>query len=155
MTSVGVIVGIALVAITGWDRLDPIVALLVALNILWTGYGLLRRSVSGILDAALPPEDVAEIERILAWYRQERGIEFHAVRTRESGRQRFIYLHVLVPGDWTVRQGHFVAEEVKADLAGVLPGAVTFAHVEPVDDPDSYHDDELEEPFASPSAGSG
>ena len=155
VTSVGVIVGIALVAITGWDRLDPIVALLVALNILWTGYGLLRRSVSGILDAALPPEDVAELDRILTWYRQERGIEFHAVRTRESGRQRFIYLHVLVPGEWTVRQGHFVAEEVKADLAGVLPGAVTFAHVEPVDDPDSYDDDELEEPFAPPSAGSG
>ena len=155
MTWVGVIVGIALVAITGWDRLDPIVALLVALNILWTGYGLLRRSVSGILDAALPPEDVAEIERTLAWYRQERGIEFHAVRTRESGRQRFIYLHVLVPGEWTVRQGHFVAEEVKADLADVLPGAVTFAHVEPVDDPDSYHDDELEEPFVPPPAGSG
>ncbi len=146
----GVLIGIALVAITGWDRLDPIVALVVAVNILWTGYGLLRRSVSGILDAALPPEDVAEIDKILDWYRTERGIDFHALRTREAGRQRFIYLHVLVPGDWTVRAGHFVAEEVKADLAGVLPGAVTFAHVEPKEDPASYHDDELLEPDAAP-----
>ena len=135
MTSAGVLVGIALVAITGWERLDPIVALLVGVNILVTGYGLLRRSISGILDAALPAEDLHAIEAILDRYRR-RGIEFHALRTRESGRQRFVYLHVLVPDEWTVKHGHDVAEAVKADLATVLPGVVTFAHVEPRDDPD-------------------
>ena len=143
VTSAGVLVGIGLVAIFDWELLDPIVALLVGLNILVTGYGLVRRSVSGMLDAALPAEDVARIETILDRYRRD-GIDFHDLRTRESGRQRFVYLDVLVPDDWTVKRGHDVAEEVKADLATVLPGVVTFAHVEPRDDPASYDHDELD-----------
>jgi cation diffusion facilitator family transporter len=145
VTSAGVLIGVALVAIFGWDRLDPIVALLVGVNILFTGYGLLRRSVSGILDAALPPEDLAAIESILDRYRGE-GIDFHALRTRESGRQRFVYIHVLVPDDWTVKHSHDVAERFKRDLATVLPGAVTFAHVEPRDDPASYGHEQLHPP---------
>jgi cation diffusion facilitator family transporter len=145
VTSAGVLVGIGLVAIFDWELLDPIVALLVGLNILVTGYGLVRRSVSGILDAALPAEDVARIESILDRYRRD-GIDFHDLRTRESGRQRFVYLDVLVPDDWTVKRGHDVAEEVKSDLASLLPGVVTFAHVEPRDDPASYDHGELEPP---------
>jgi cation diffusion facilitator family transporter len=137
VTSAGVLVGVALVAIFGWERLDPIVALVVGVNILFTGYGLLRRSVSGILDAALPSEDIAAIESILDRYRQE-GIDFHALRTRESGRQQFVYVHVLVPDEWTVKRSHDVVEHFEADLATVLPGVVTFAHVEPRDDPSSY-----------------
>jgi len=144
-TSAGVLVGIALVAIFGWDRLDPIVALLVGVNILFTGYSLLRRSVSGILDAALPAEDLAAIESIVDRYRRE-GIDFHALRTRESGRQRFVYIHVLVPDDWTVKHSHDVAERFKADLAIVLPGVVTFAHVEPREDPASYGHNHLHPP---------
>jgi cation diffusion facilitator family transporter len=142
VTSAGVLVGIALVAIFGWDRLDPIVALLVGVNVLFTGYGLLRRSISGILDAALPAEDLAAIETIVARYR-EQGIDFHALRTREAGRQRFVYIHVLVPDHWTVKHSHDVAERFKADLGGVLPGVVTFAHVEPRDDPASYGHEHL------------
>jgi cation diffusion facilitator family transporter len=145
VTSAGVLVGIALVAIFGWDRLDPIVAILVGVNILLTGYGLLRRSVSGMLDAALPAEDLAAIESILARYRRE-GIDFHALRTRESGRQRFVYVHVLVPDEWTVKRSHDVVERFKADLTTVLPDVVTFAHVEPRSDPASYGHDRLHPP---------
>ncbi len=145
MTSAGVLVGVALVAIFGWERLDPIVAILVGVNILFTGYGLLRRSVSGMLDAALPSEDLAAIEAIVDRYRQQ-GIDFHALRTRESGRQRFVYIHVLVPDDWTVKRSHDVAERFKADLAAVLPGVVTFTHVEPRDDPASYGHAQLHPP---------
>jgi cation diffusion facilitator family transporter len=137
VTSVGVLVGVTLVAIFGWERLDPIVALIVGVNILFTGYNLLRRSVSGILDAALPHEDIVAIESILARYRLE-GIDFHALRTRESGRQQFVYIHVLVPDEWTVKHSHDVVEQFKTDLETVLPGVITFAHVEPRDDPASY-----------------
>jgi cation diffusion facilitator family transporter len=145
VTSAGVLVGVALVALFNWERLDPIVALLVGLNILLTGYGLLRRSVSGILDAALPADDLAAIESIINRYRRD-GIDFHALRTRESGRQRFVYIHVLVPDEWTVKHSHDVAERFKADLATVLPGVITFAHVEPRDDRASYGHHQLHPP---------
>jgi cation diffusion facilitator family transporter len=142
VTSAGVLVGVALVAIFDLELLDPIVALLVGVNILFTGYQLLQRSISGILDAALPAGDVAEIESLLDRYRAE-GIDFHALRTRESGRQRFVYVHVLVPDDWTVKHGHDAAERFKTDLDALLPGVVTFAHVEPRDDPASYGHEQL------------
>jgi cation diffusion facilitator family transporter len=145
VTSAGVVVGIALVAIFDWEVLDPIVALLVGVNILATGSGILRRSISGMLDAALPSEDIEAIESILDRYRRE-GIDFHALRTREAGRQRFVYIHVLVPDEWTVKHSHDVAERFKSDLAVVLPGVVTFAHVEPLHDPSSYGHDQLHPP---------
>ena len=146
VTSAGVVVGIALVALFGWEVLDPIVALLVGVNILYTGYGLLRRSVSGMLDAALPAAEVAEIVSVLDRYRAERGVTYHALRTRESGRQRFVYLHLLVPDDWTVARGHDAAEVLKRDIAAALPATTTFVHVEPQSDPASYDDDELAAP---------
>lgn len=146
VTSAGVLVGIALVAIFGWELLDPIVALIVGVNILFTGYGLLRRSVSGMLDAALPAQDVVQIERILDRYRAEEEVEFHALRTREAGRQRFVYVHLLVPDDWTVKRGHDLAERLKDDVATVLPGATTFVHVEPRYDALSYGHADLPEP---------
>jgi cation diffusion facilitator family transporter len=152
VTSVGVLVGIALVAIFEWDVLDPIVALLVGVNILYTGYGLLRRSVVGLLDAALPAEDVERVDAVLARYCADEPVEFHALRTRESGRQRFIYMHVLVPDGWTVKEGHDLTERLQADIATVLPGATTFAHVEPRGDPASYGHTELHEPVP-PFAG--
>jgi cation diffusion facilitator family transporter len=146
VTSVGVLIGIALVAILHWEILDPIVALLVGVNIVHTGYGLLRRSVSGLLDAALPADEAAQIDAVLDRYRSEQHIDFHAVRTREAGRQRFIYMHILVPDDWTVSRAHTVTEEVKTAIAAVLPGATTFAHVEPIDDPSSYGHPDLHRP---------
>ncbi len=146
LTSAGVVVGIALVAIFDWDVLDPIVALLVGVNILYTGYGLLRRSVSGMLDAALPPEDSARVRAVLDRYRAERRVNYHALRTREAGRQRFVYVHLLVPDRWTVAQGHDLAEQLKRDIAAALPGTTTFVHIEPLGDPSSYDDDELATP---------
>jgi cation diffusion facilitator family transporter len=143
VTSAGVLVGIVLVAVFDWPTLDPIVALVVGINVLWTGYGLLRRSVSGILDAALPAEDQAALRGVLDRCKREEGIDFHALRTREAGRQRFVYMHVLVPDEWSVKHAHDVTERVKSAIAAVLPGVVTFAHMEPIDDPSSY-DDELE-----------
>src|SRR3954452_14429223 len=140
VTSAGVLLGIALVAIFDWPTLDPLVALVVGVNVLWTGYGLLARSVSGILDAALPDAEQAAVQDVIARWRRDTGLDFHALRTREAGRQRFVYMHILVPDEWTVKHAHDVTEQVKADIATVLPGAVTFAHTEPIDDPASYDD---------------
>lgn len=146
VTSAGVLVGVTLVAIFDWEVLDPLVALLVGLNILHTGYGLLRRSVSGMLDAAVPASELAEVKAVLTRYEHDAGVSYHALRTRESGRQRFVYLHLLVPDEWTVARGHAVAERVKDDIAAALPGTTTFVHMEPLGDPASYDDDELAPP---------
>ena len=143
VTSVGVLVGIALVAIFKWNILDPIVALLVGVNILYTGYGLLRRSVTGLLDAAIPVEDVLRVQELLESYRADGSIDIHALRTRESGRQRFIYLHLLVPDEWAVKRAHDLAERLSTDIAGLLPGARSFVHIEPIGDPASYGHDDL------------
>jgi cation diffusion facilitator family transporter len=141
-TSVGVLVGVGLVAVTGFDRLDPVVALAVGVNILVTGWGLVRRSGAGLLDASLPPADREAVEAVVAAYRA-RGIDFHALRSRESGQYRFVYVHVLVPGDWTVVQGHDLCEQIERDIALALPGTTTFTHLEPAGDPSSYADEQL------------
>ncbi|AHD22375.1 cation transporter [Rhodococcus pyridinivorans] len=130
-TSAGVLVGVALVALSGWDVLDPIVAILVALNILRIGFGLVRQAVVGMLDAVLPPEDVTAVNAVLDRYREPGVVTILPPRTRESGRQRFVYLVVRVPGDWTVRAGHDLLDRIEADLAEALPGVVVFSHLEP------------------------
>lgn len=150
VTSIGVLVGIALVTLTGWARLDPIIALLVGLNILWTGAGLVRRSASGMLDASLPPDDLAAVNAVLDRHRRAGRVSFHALRTREAGRQRFVYMHVLVPDEWTVKQGHDVARAIEREIADVLPGTTTFTHIEPRDDPASYGHDDLPRPVPIP-----
>ncbi|MFF3182307.1 cation diffusion facilitator family transporter [Rhodococcus pyridinivorans] len=130
-TSAGVLVGVALVALSGWDVLDPIVAILVALNILRIGFGLVRQAVVGMLDAVLPPEDVTAVNAVLDRYREPGVVTILPPRTRESGRQRFVYLVVRVPGDWTVRAGHDLLDRIEADLDEALPGVVVFSHLEP------------------------
>ena len=144
-TSVGVIGGVGLVWITGWLWLDPAIALLVAANIVWTGWHLMRRSADGLMDGSLPPEKLAEIEGVLARYRQQ-GLVFHALRTRQAGSRAFVMVHVLVPGDWTVRQAHDWAERIEAELREVLGHAHVTTHLEPVDDPLSMIDQELDRP---------
>ncbi len=131
-TSAGVLVGVALVALSGWDVLDPIVAIVVALNILRIGYGLVKQSVVGMLDAALPTEDVAVVNGVLDRYRASEPVEFLPPRTRESGRQRFVYLTVRAPGDWSVRAGHDLLDRLEADLQDALPGVTVFTHLEPL-----------------------
>ena len=147
MTSGGVLVGVALVAIFGWELLDPIVALLVGINIMHTGYGLLRRSVSGMLYAALPAHDMTQIEHIFNRYRHDAGVEFHALQTREAGRQRFIYVHLLVPDGWTVkRPSPPCGTNQDRDRRGLARPATTFVHIEPLHDPASYGHTDLVQP---------
>jgi divalent metal cation (Fe/Co/Zn/Cd) transporter len=109
----------------------PIVALLLGVNILRTGYTLLRRSLIGLLDAALPADDVAKAEAVIDRYRAEDGVGFGALRTRESGRQRFVYVTMTVPAGWTVKRAHHITKRLEADMERALPGSVTFVHVEP------------------------
>ena len=142
-TSVGVVVGVGLVALTGWERLDPIIAMLVAANILWSGFGLLRRSALGLMDTALPVVDLAAVHAVQERYAQG-GITFHALRTRQAGPRSFISMHVLVPGDWTVQRGHSLLEQIEADIRHALPHANVLTHLEPLDDPTSWQDTELD-----------
>jgi cation diffusion facilitator family transporter len=142
-TSVGVIIGVAAVAISGWERLDAIVALAVAANIVLTGTRLVRRSVGGLMDRALDAPQLQEIEDVLKRFERE-GIKFHALRTRQAGQRAFISLHVLVPGDWPVQRGHDVVEEIEAALRERLPYATVFTHLEPADDPRSFADTSLD-----------
>ena len=138
-TSAGVIVAIALVAVTGWDRLDPIIAIVVAANIVRTGVQLVRRSAGGLIDAALPPEEQKAIDAVLDRHRAA-GIAFHALRTRQAGARRFVSLHVLVPGDWTVLRGHELAEEIERQIREALPNTNVLTHLEPIEHPASYDD---------------
>lgn len=142
-TSAGVIVGVGAVALTGWNRLDPVVALVVAANIVVTGFKIVRRSVLGLMDPALPEADQTAIRSVLDRHTAER-VQFHALRTRQAGPRRFVSVHVLVPGDWTVQRGHDFLEQIEDDLRAVLPNATVFTHLESIDDPASWKDLELE-----------
>jgi cation diffusion facilitator family transporter len=143
-TSAGVVVGIVMVQLTGWLVLDPLIAFLVAANIVWTGVRLLRDTAQGLLDRALPPEEMKKISGILSRY-EEKDIRFHALRTRASGQRRFVSMHVLVPGRWTVQRGHDLSEKLEAELAEALRGNTTFfIHIEPFEDPASFADQSLD-----------
>jgi cation diffusion facilitator family transporter len=142
-TSVGVVGAVGAVALTGWLRLDPLIALVVAANIVWTGVQLLRRTTHGLMDAAISKEDQSKIAQILDQYRQE-GIQFHAMRTREAGNRKFISLHVLVPGGWTVQRGHQMLEKIEDELEHAVLGLHVFTHLEPLDDPASWQDEALD-----------
>lgn len=141
-TSLGVVLGIGLVSVTGWFILDPIVALLVAANIVWTGFKLLGETGSGLLDAVIPDDEQKAIALILSEY-EAQGIQFHALRTRVAGARRFVSFHVLVPGAWTVQRGHDVCEAVEQAIALALPGTDITTHLEPTEDPISWHDEKL------------
>jgi cation diffusion facilitator family transporter len=142
-TSAGVILGVGAVALTGWVRLDPIIALIVAANILRTGWQLLSRSARGLLDAALPVAERDAINQILKEY-ESKGIQFHALRTRQAGTRAFISLHVLVPPDWTVQRGHDLLEQLERDVRASVPGAQIFTHLEPQGDPAAWEDEALD-----------
>jgi len=142
-TSVGVVVGVGAVAVTGWLWLDPVLALAVAANIVWTGWQLLRRSASGLMDEALPADQHAAVVAVLEGYR-ESGIDYHALRSRQAGARCFVTVHVLVPGAWSVQRGHDLLELIEADIRSALPHASVFTHLEPIEDPVSTHDIELD-----------
>ena len=144
-TSAGVLVGVGAAALTGWDRLDPLVALAVAANIVWTGFTIVRRSALGLMDTALPAEQLSQARAVLAAYGRD-GVQFHALRTRQAGARSFVSMHVLVPGRWTVQHGHDLLERIESDLRSALPNVTVFTHLEPLEDPVSLEDQELERP---------
>ncbi|RPH50666.1 MAG: cation transporter [Desulfobacteraceae bacterium] len=143
LTSIGVIGGVAAVALTGLQILDPVIALCVACYIVWTGFTLVRNSVLGLMDSAMPDHKCKEVTTVLDKYKS-RGIRFHALRTRQSGARCFVSVHVLVPGAWTVQQGHELLEELEADIRGAVPHVTIFTHLEPIEDPVSEQDIELD-----------
>lgn len=142
-TSAGVVLGIGAVALTGWERLDPIIALFVAANIVWSGVQLVRRSALGLLDTVLPKEEQAAIQNVLHHY-QELNIQFHALRSRQAGARRFMSIHVLVPGTWTVHEGHTLLERLERDIRLAVPHLTVFTHLEALDDPTSWQDEALD-----------
>lgn len=142
-TSGGVILGVAAVALTGWYWLDPLIALAVAINIVWTGFKLVRRSVLGLMDTALPEEDLQKINGIQDIYKKY-GVQFHALRSRQAASRRFVSMHVLVPGDWTVQHGHQLLEKIEADIRRALPNITVFTHLESLNDPASWDDTTLD-----------
>ena len=143
-TSAGVLLGVSAVALTGWERLDPIIAILVAANIIRTGVIIMRKSAFGLMDTSLSKEEQNAIKGVLEKY-IKKGIQYHALRTRESGARKFVSLHVLVPGAWTVQQSHNLLEDLESDIRNVLVGAATvFTHLESLDDPASWDDIHLD-----------
>jgi cation diffusion facilitator family transporter len=144
-TSAGVLVGVGVVTLTGWERLDPIVALIVAGNIIWSGIVILRKSILGLMDTALSAEDQSTILDILEKHCQDE-IEFHALRSRQAGARSFVSFHVLVPGDWTVHRGHELIEEIETDIRLAIPNITVFTHLESLDDQTSWNDTTLDRP---------
>jgi cation diffusion facilitator family transporter len=142
-TSAGVVVGVGAVALTGWGWLDPGVALLVAANIVWTGVRIVRDSVLGLMDSAMVPGERAAVQAALEPHLRD-GVQSHALLTRQAGSQRFVSLHVLVPGAWTVQQGHDLVERIEADIRGVVRNVTVLTHLESLDDPASWDDVTLE-----------
>jgi divalent metal cation (Fe/Co/Zn/Cd) transporter len=131
------------VVLTGWERADPVIGLVVTVYILGSGFSLVRRSAMGLMDSAIPLEDRNAVRDVLHAF-ERRGVEFHALRTRHAGHRRFISFHVLVPGSWTVQEGHELVEEVEAALRSAVPNSTIFTHLEPVEDPVSFEDTQLE-----------
>ena len=142
-TTGGVLIGVTLVWLTGFERLDPLIAIAVAINILFTGYRLLLRSGRGLMDIALPAEETAEVKSILDSYQSE-GVDYHSLRSRQSAARKFMVVHLLVPGDWTVRQGHQIAEEIETKVLKVIPHSNMVTHIEPIEDSISQQDINLD-----------
>jgi len=134
-TSVGVVIGVGAVVLTGWQRLDPVVALIVAGNIVWSGFHIVRDSVAGLMDTSLPPEELKVVRNILEQLSGQHGIECHDLRTRQAGHSRFVSLHVLVPGMWTIDRGHELAERIESDIRSALRDVEVITHLESLDDP--------------------
>ena len=141
-TTAGVLVGVAAVAFSGWLPLDPIVALAVAANIVWTGGRIMRDSVAGLMDASLPLAEQRVLRQLLDGYAPQ-GIDYHALRTRRAGAHRFVSVHVLVPPDWTVQRGHDLLEQIEAEIRRALPPVTVLTHLEPLGDPAAMADQDL------------
>ncbi len=142
-TSVVVVAAVILVALTGWPWLDPALGLLLAFHIIATGLKLVRESMHGLMDSALPGEELEMIRGVLSKYAAE-GVQYHALRTRRAAALRFASVHLLMPGAWSISRGHDLAERIERDLRIAIPGLIIFTHLEPIEDPVSWEDVTLE-----------
>ena len=138
-TTLGVFVGVGAVAVTGRLWVDPLVGLVISASIVRTGIGIVRRAVTGLMDSALPAREREALQKALAPHIVA-PVQVHALRSRQAGARRFVSMHVLVPGDWTVQRGHELLERIEADVRGALPGATVLTHLESLDDPASWED---------------
>ncbi|MGI9578601.1 MAG: cation diffusion facilitator family transporter, partial [Microthrixaceae bacterium] len=150
-TTAGVVVAVALVGITGIEWLDPVIGLVVAANIIVAGLRLVARSSRGLMDAALPPEELSIVEEILDSHTTA-STQFHGVRTRRAGYRSFMSVHVLVPGSWTVQRSHDLVENIEEELRDAIPSLTVDTHVEPLEDPRSFSDEGLDRRDVPPSA---
>ena len=141
-TSIGVIIGIVVVRVTGIHQLDPIIALLVAVNIVLTGVSLLRGSIDGLLDRALPERDQEQLRHVIE-RELEPGATFHALRTRKAGARRFVDFHLLLPGDVSVQDAHDVTHRIECAVQSSFPRTETTVHIEPIEEEASWADSEL------------
>jgi cation diffusion facilitator family transporter len=142
-TSGGVVAGIGLAGLTGWYILDPLLGFSVALHIAWMGVRLMQRSILGLMDTALPAEDMDKIQSVLSRNTRE-DTQFHALRTRQSGARSFVSVHIQVPGSWSVQKGHDLAERIESEIREELPLVTVFTHIEPREDPLSFADMHLD-----------
>jgi cation diffusion facilitator family transporter len=153
-TTVGILMGITLIAVAnhsevtmalakdwgmaGWEILDPIIAILVAVHIVFAGLQLIRRTVAGLMDAALPEEEQSRIVEVLDRYVAAEQIDYHALRTRYAGARRFMSVHVLVPGEWTVQRGHDLVETMELQIMALFDSIDIDTHLEPIEDEVSF-----------------
>ena len=139
-TSAGVIAGVLIVKLTGFLILDPVIAVLVALNIIWTGFTLIKRSANGLMDASITEEELKKVKEYLDGLKTD-TIEYHSLMTRQAGQRKFISLHLLVPGEWSVQQGHDFAEKIEESIEDMFSEPITVSsHIEPIEDPASMRD---------------
>lgn len=150
-TSAGVLVGVLMVKLTGWDRLDSIVAFAVGVNIVVAGFKLISESTRGLMDPTLPAEENAAIVAILLKHTTD-DVMFHGLRTRSAGRHGFATFDALVPGSWSVRKAHDLIEIIEADIRAAVPAVELRVHIEPREDPRAYGDHPVEIPIAEPEA---
>ena len=141
-TSAGVVLGLGLVALTKLEILDPIVALVMAVNILWTGVDLIRRSLDGLMDHALPEAEQVQLRQAIEPH-LEAHMAYHALRTRRAGTRRFADFHLLVPGTMSVQAAHEIGDRIEAAMMAALPKIEITVHVEPIEATQSWHDSEL------------
>lgn len=146
-TSAGVLVALGAVYGTGWQVLDPLIGLAVAINIVWTGVRIVRESISGLMDTALPSGEQQVLRAAIEKHAVD-GVQYHALRSRQSGSRKFLSVHVLVPGDWTVHRGHELLEEIERDVRAAVPGVTVFTHLESLEDPSSWDDQTLDRPVS-------
>ena len=138
-TTVGVIAGVAIVHFSGWLLLDPLIAIAVAVQILWTGWSLIRRSFDGLMDRAIPGEERSRIVAVLEQLKAQ-GCDYHRLRTRVSGKKSFVDVHVLVPGSMSVHDGHDLAHRLEMQVEAAVPHVEVLTHLESLDDPRSWDD---------------